>query len=164
VSQDAAILDESVAENLRFARPEATEEDIWNALKRAKAMEFVESLPNGLETRLGERGTKLSGGQKQRLSLARALLQDTPILILDEPTSALDSETEQDIQRAINDLREGGETTILIIAHRLSTIRHSDKIVVMAQGRIIEEGSHKELMVSDEWYAKVSGMQAADST
>ena len=161
VSQDAAVLDDTVAENLRFAKPGATEEEILDALQRAQAGEFVRSLPDGLDTRLGERGTKLSGGQKQRLSLARALLQDTGVLILDEPTSALDSETERDIQRAIDDLRLHGETTVVIIAHRLSTIRHSDKIVVMEDGRVVEQGTHQELMVSDDWYARVSGMQSS---
>lgn len=163
VSQDAAILDDSVAENLRFARPDATEEQIWDALDRARAREFVESLPEGLQTRLGERGTMLSGGQKQRLSLARALLQDTGVLILDEPTSALDSETEKDIQKAIDALRKAGGKTIVIIAHRLSTIRHADQIVVMSQGRVMEQGTHEELMVSEDWYARVSGMQSADA-
>ncbi len=161
VSQDAAILDDTVAANLRFARPDADEDAIWLALERARAAEFVRSLPEGLDTRLGERGTRLSGGQKQRLSLARALLQGTGVLILDEPTSALDSETERDIQRAIDGLREAGGTTIVIIAHRLSTIRGADQIAVLTDGRVTEQGSHAELLVSEEWYSRVSGMQSA---
>ena len=164
VSQDAVILDDTVAENLRFSRPGATEDEIWDALGRACAADFVRSLPLGLKSRLGERGTKLSGGQKQRLSLARALLQDAGILILDEPTSALDSETERDIQRAIDDLRERGGATIVIIAHRLSTIRSADQIVVLDGGRVVEMGTHADLMISEEWYARVSGMQSAGAS
>lgn len=160
VSQDAAILDDTVSANMRFVRPGATDEEIWSALERARAKEFVAALPRGLETRLGERGTRLSGGQKQRLSLARALLQDVGVLILDEPTSALDSETERDIQQAIDDLRTGGETTVIIIAHRLSTIRGADRIVVLEGGRIVEQGTHEELMVSEDWYSRISGMQS----
>ncbi len=161
VSQDAAILDDTVAGNLRFVRPDATDDDLWDALSRARAGEFVTALPKGLETRLGERGVVLSGGQKQRLSLARALLQRTGVLILDEPTSALDSETERDIQQAIDDLRRRGEATVVIIAHRLSTIRGADRIVVLEGGSITEQGTHAELMVSEEWYSRVSGMQSA---
>tara|TARA_A100001015_G_scaffold319008_1_gene440624 strand:- start:3868 stop:5664 length:1797 start_codon:yes stop_codon:yes gene_type:complete len=163
VSQDAAILNDSVAENVRFANYKATNEEIWIALKQAKASEFVESLTNRLGTTLGERGIKLSGGQKQRLSLARALLQKAGLLILDEPTSALDSETEQDFKEVIDELRNRGETTIIIIAHRFSTIVNADKIVVLENGRIIEEGSHDELVLSEKWYARVSGIQAIEN-
>jgi ABC-type multidrug transport system fused ATPase/permease subunit len=159
VSQDAFILNDTVRANLSFARPEAGEEDIWEALDRARAREFVESLPKGLDSVLGERGVTLSGGQRQRLSLARALVQDSPLLVLDEPTSALDSEVEKDIQQAIEEMRARGRITIIIIAHRLSTIRDADQIVVLSGGRVAEQGTHRELMVSEEWYAKVSGMQ-----
>ena len=148
---------------MRFARYEASEKEIWEALTQAKANEFVASLPDGLNTSLGERGVKLSGGQKQRLSLARALLQKARILILDEPTSALDSETERDIKSVIDELRSRGETTIIIIAHRLSTIYDADKIVVLENGCVVEEGSHDELVLSDEWYSRVSGMQSVGS-
>ena len=163
VSQDSSILNDSVTENVRFARYEASEKEIWEALTQAKAHEFVASLPDGLNTSLGERGVKLSGGQKQRLSLARALLQKARILILDEPTSALDSETERDIKSVIDELRSRGEITIIIIAHRLSTIYDADKIVVIENGCVVEEGSHDELVLSDEWYSRVSVMQSVKS-
>lgn len=159
VSQDAAILDETVAANLRFVRPEATDDQLWNALEQAQAAEFVRAMDAGLQTLLGERGTRLSGGQKQRLSLARALLQESDILVLDEPTSALDSETEEGIQKALAEIRTKGCATVVIIAHRLSTIRDADRIVVLMGGRIVEQGSHEQLVISEDWYARVSGMQ-----
>jgi subfamily B ATP-binding cassette protein MsbA len=160
VSQDAVILDDTVAENLRFVRPEATDADLWEALSKAQASAFVAALPEGLQTRLGERGTSLSGGQRQRLSLARALLQEATIHILDEPTSALDSETEQAIQRALEELRHAANVTVIVIAHRLATIRGADQIVVLREGRVVERGSHADLMVSEDWYSRVSEIQA----
>jgi ABC-type multidrug transport system fused ATPase/permease subunit len=111
---------------------------------------------------LGERGTRLSGGQKQRLSLARALLQGTGILILDEPTSALDYEPEQGIQKALDALRARGGVTVIIIAHRLSTIRNADRIVVLKSGRVVEQGTHGQLLVGEEWYSRVAGIQAGN--
>lgn len=159
VSQDAATLDDTVAENLRFVRPDATDDELWRALERAQAADFVRAMDSGLQTVLGERGTRLSGGQKQRLSLARALLQESSVLVLDEPTSALDSETEEGIQRALADIRRRGKVTIVIIAHRLSTIRDADQIVVLMEGRLVEHGSHDQLMISEDWYARVSGIQ-----
>lgn len=158
VSQDAAIFDGTIADNLLFVRPEATEDELWAALAQAQADDFVRSFEDGLQTCLGERGTRLSGGQKQRLSLARALLQKTSVLILDEPTSALDSETERDIQKSFDELRAKEQKTIIIIAHRLSTIRSADKIVVLINGRITEQGSHDNLVLSEEWYATATGM------
>ncbi len=163
VSQDAFILDDTVAQNLRFVRPDATEDEIWAALSRAQATDFVRSLDHGLDTQLGERGTRLSGGQKQRLSFARALLQDASIMILDEPTSALDSETERDVQMALDILRASGNVTVIIIAHRLSTIRNADQIVVLMNGRVVEQGAHNDLTLSEDWYARVSGMQSANA-
>jgi ABC-type multidrug transport system fused ATPase/permease subunit len=162
VSQDTSILDGTVAENLRFVRPEANETELWGALAIAQAAEFVRSLPEGIESPLGERGIRLSGGQKQRLSLARGLLQKTSILILDEPTSALDYETEQGIRNALEELRTKGDVTVIIIAHRLSTIRNADQIVVMKGGCVIEQGTHEQLMVSEDWYSRVVGMQAGE--
>lgn len=163
VSQDTVILDETVAANLRFVRPEATDAEVWAALSKAQAAAFVEALPYGLQTRLGERGTNLSGGQRQRLSLARALLQQPALLILDEPTSALDAETEHAIQRALDELRSAEKVTVIVIAHRLATIRGADQIVVLRDGQIVERGSHTDLMVSEDWYARVSEMQAGTS-
>jgi subfamily B ATP-binding cassette protein MsbA len=160
VSQDAVVLDATVSENLRFACPEADDNALWQALSKAQAADFVRSLDHGLETRLGEHGIRLSGGQKQRISLARALLQDSKVLILDEPTSALDSETERDIQDTMDDLRKMGNVTVIVIAHRFSTVRNADHIVVLKDGRVAEQGSHDQLLVSEDWYARISGMQA----
>lgn len=162
VSQESAFLSGSIRENLLFVKTDADENEIRHALTLAHALEFVNALPQGLDTHLGDHGVRLSGGQRQRLSLARALLQDTSMLILDEPTSALDSETEADIQRAIEMLRAEGKT-IVIIAHRFSTIRHADHIVVLQNGNIREQGSHDDLMISEQWYARVSNMQSTNS-
>jgi subfamily B ATP-binding cassette protein MsbA len=163
VSQEASLLDDTVRENLRFVRPEAGEDELWHALAGAQAAEFVSAFPNGLDTELGERGTRLSGGQRQRLSLARALLQGNSILVLDEPTSALDYETEAGVQKALAELRARGDRTVIIIAHRLSTIRNADKIIVLQDGRVTEEGMHDELATNEDWYARAAGIQAAAS-
>lgn len=159
VSQDAALFNASVRYNLLFSKPDATEEDLWDVLEKARAADFVRALPGGLETVIGERGTQVSGGQRQRLSLARALLEGAPILIMDEPTSALDSETEKEIQSAIESMRKTRELTIVVIAHRLSTIRSADKIAVVMDGRVVEEGTHDELMATGRWYSQLSILQ-----
>lgn len=159
VSQDTFIFNDTIRNNLAFIRPEASEADIKKAMDQALVSEFVDRLPQGWDTVLGERGTRLSGGQKQRLSLARALLQRAPILVLDEATSALDSEKEMDIQAAIRDLRGEGRVTLVVIAHRLSTIREADTIIVLDQGRVVEQGPHSKLMHNAEWYARVSSLQ-----
>jgi ABC-type multidrug transport system fused ATPase/permease subunit len=140
----------------------ASRQDVEAALAKAKAEDFVRSLPDGLDTVLGERGLRLSGGQRQRLSLARAFIKKAPIMILDEPTSALDSEVERDIQSVIGEMRRTGEATIVIIAHRLSTVRNADKIVILTGGRVVEEGSHEELTARDSWYAKMLKMQGEE--
>lgn len=160
VSQEAAILNDTVLANVAFGVDGADREAVREALGKARALDFVEALPAGLDTVLGERGTKLSGGQRQRLSLARAFLRRTPVLILDEPTSALDSEVERDIQEAIAEVRQAGTTTVLIIAHRMSTIRAADKIVVLKNGRVVQEGRHDELMADGQWYSMVNSLQA----
>jgi ATP-binding cassette subfamily B protein len=139
VPQDISLFHRSVMENIRYARPEATEAEVLAAATVARCREFIEALPDGFATMVGDRGVKLSGGQRQRLAIARALLKDAPILLLDEATSALDSESEQAIQSALDRLMEG--RTVIAIAHRLSTLRNFDRIVVMDAGRVVQDGS-----------------------
>jgi ABC-type multidrug transport system fused ATPase/permease subunit len=144
VTQESFLFNGSVRDNLRFANPECSEESLWHALECANAKGFVERLPEGLDTLVGERGVKLSVGEKQRIAIARVVLKDPPILILDEATASVDNETERLIQQALERLMEG--RTCLVIAHRLSTVRHADRILVMRGGRICEEGTHEVLM------------------
>ena len=132
VSQETVLFDDTVKNNIAYGRPEASEEEVVQAAKAAYAMEFIERLPMGLETLVGENGVKLSGGQRQRLAIARAILRDPPILILDEATSSLDSESEKLVQGALSNLMK--DRTTLVIAHRLSTIQHADRIVVLDKG------------------------------
>jgi ATP-binding cassette, subfamily B, bacterial len=132
-----------VRENIRYARPEATDGDVMAAARAARCDGFIGELPQGYETIVGERGTKLSGGQRQRIAIARALLKDAPIIVLDEATSALDSASEMEIQQALNVLMQG--RTVLAIAHRLSTVANFDRVVVLEQGEIVEDGSPAEL-------------------
>jgi ATP-binding cassette, subfamily B, bacterial len=163
VLQDVFLFHGTVRDNILFGRPEATEEEMIAAARAANADEFIEQLPDGYDTLIGERGTRLSGGQKQRLSIARALLKDSPILILDEATSAVDTETERLIQQALERLMVG-RTTILI-AHRLSTIRRADKIVVLEGKQVVEAGTHAELMDNDGLYRRlVLAQQELDVT
>ena len=138
VPQDISLFHRSVRENIRYARPEATEEQVLAAAEAARCRDFIEALPQGFDTVVGDRGTKLSGGQRQRLAIARALLKDAPILLLDEATSALDSESEQAIQAALDVLMRG--RTVIAIAHRLSTLKRFDRIVVMDSGRVVDDG------------------------
>jgi subfamily B ATP-binding cassette protein MsbA len=156
VSQDVVLFDDSISNNIAFGRP-ARPEDIERAAKAAHVLEFAAKLPQGMETTVGERGVLLSGGQKQRISIARALLKDAPILILDEATSALDTESERTIQAALEELMLN--RTTLVIAHRLSTIEKADRIVVMDSGRIVEVGSHAELLARNGAYAALHRMQ-----
>jgi len=164
VSQEGFLFNDTIENNIRYGKPDATEQDVVEAARMAYAEEFIGRFPEGFKTVVGERGTKLSGGQKQRVILARALVQKAQIIILDEPTSSLDSESEYYIQKAIDRIREEEKITIIVIAHRLSTIKSADQIVVLDEGRVIECGSHKELMHEDRWYADMVRMQAAEAT
>ena len=157
VPQEAVIFATSVLENVRYARPDATPEDVRAACVAAYADEFVSRLPQAYDTDLGERGVRLSGGQRQRIAIARALLADRPILLLDEATSALDAESERLVQAALEKLMKN--RTTLVIAHRLATVQQADRIVVMDQGRIVETGSHAELVRQDGLYAHLARLQ-----
>ena len=158
VTQDAILFNDTVKNNVQLGVQKATDEEIINALKVANAWEFVKDLPQGIETNIGDGGNKLSGGQKQRLSIARAVLKNPPIMILDEATSALDTESEQLVQRALEQLMEN--RTSLVIAHRLSTIQKSNLIVVMRKGAIVEQGKHDELLAKKGEYYKLVTMQS----
>jgi ABC-type multidrug transport system fused ATPase/permease subunit len=161
VMQESILLSGSIADNLRFARTEATDEEIRAAARLAHAEEFILRLPQGYDTRVGERGALLSGGQRQRLAIARAILRDPALLILDEPTSALDYESERLIQQALDNLARG--RTVITIAHRLSTIRHADRIIVLNEGRIVEQGTFAQLSASGGYFAKLLGSQPAEA-
>jgi subfamily B ATP-binding cassette protein MsbA len=158
VSQDVVLFDDTIAVNVGYgALHEASETEVRRALQAANLLEFVDSLPLGLQTRVGENATRLSGGQRQRLAIARALIKNAPILILDEATSALDNESERQVQASLETLMKG--RTTLVIAHRLSTVQNADKIVVMDQGRVVEQGSHTELLARGGAYAGLYQMQ-----
>jgi ATP-binding cassette subfamily B protein len=157
VPQDPVIFATSVLENVRYGRPEATEAQVRAACDAAYATEFIERIPEGFASYLGERGVRLSGGQRQRIAIARAILADRPVLLLDEATSALDAESERMVQLALERLMAG--RTVLIIAHRLATVRHADRIAVMERGRIIATGSHDELTQSNPLYARLAALQ-----
>jgi subfamily B ATP-binding cassette protein MsbA len=157
VTQHTILFNDTVRNNIAYGDPDCPEEQLIAAARAAHALEFIEQLPHGFETVIGEAGLNLSGGQRQRISIARAILKDAPILILDEATSALDTESEREVQKALENLMRN--RTTLVIAHRLSTIRKADRIIVMQQGRIVEQGSHEQLLARKGLYETLHSMQ-----
>ena len=159
VSQDTIIFAESVIDNIRYGSPSATDEQVRAAARSALASTFIEQLPQGYNTLLGERGVMLSGGQRQRIAIARAMLKNAPILLLDEATSALDQESEKLVQTAIERVMRG--RTTLVIAHRLATVINADRILVIDGGRLVEEGTHASLINAGGVYSRLAGLQLA---
>jgi ATP-binding cassette subfamily B protein len=159
VQQDVYLFAGTVAENLRYGRPDASDAELEAAARAANAHDFIIALPHGYDTDIGQRGVKLSGGQRQRITIARAFLKNPEILIFDEATSALDNESERAVQQALLSLANG--RTTLVIAHRLSTVRHADRILVLTADGIVEQGTHDELMAQDGVYANLHSVQAS---
>jgi len=158
VTQESILFNDTVHNNIAFGMPDATREQVAEAARIANADAFINQLPQGYDTNIGDRGAKLSGGQRQRIAIARAVLKNPPLLILDEATSALDTESERLVQDALTRLM-GGRTS-LVIAHRLSTIRHADLIVVLQDGRIVERGTHEDLVANHGLYSHLCKLQA----
>ncbi len=157
VPQDTVLFNDTIAYNIRYGRPDASDEEVRAAAEMAQIADFIASLPKGYETPVGERGLKLSGGEKQRVAIARTILKAPPILILDEATSALDTHTEQEIQAALEAVSRN--RTTLVIAHRLSTVINADEIIVLRGGEIAERGTHKSLLAKDGLYAQMWNRQ-----
>ena len=161
VPQDPALFHRSLRENIAYARDHVDDEHVTSAATNASALNFIERLPKGFDTPVGERGVKLSGGERQRVALARAFLADARILILDEATSSLDTQTERDVQDAMKRLAK--DRTTILIAHRLSTVREADRILVFDQGRIVEQGTHAALVAAGGVYAKLNALSVGDT-
>jgi ATP-binding cassette subfamily B protein len=157
VPQDAVIFSANAMDNIRYGRPEASDVEVLAAAQAAFADEFLSTLPEGYQTFLGERGVRLSGGQRQRIAIARALLKNPPLLLLDEATSALDAHSERMVQAALEAAMRG--RTTLVIAHRLATVQRADRIVVLDHGRVVESGSHAELLANGGTYARLAALQ-----
>jgi ATP-binding cassette subfamily B protein len=157
VPQDSTVFSTSALENIRYGKPQASDDEVRAAAKAAFAHDFISALPEGYDTFLGERGVRLSGGQRQRISIARAMLKNPPLLLLDEATSALDAESERMVQAALEAAMK--DRTTLVIAHRLATVLRADRIVVMEGGRIVDQGTHAELVARGGLYARLAAMQ-----
>ena len=161
VTQTIILFPGTVMQNIAYGKEDATEEEIISSAKIAEAHDFIMNLPNSYDTQIGEGGHKLSGGQRQRLSIARAVLKDAPILILDEATSSVDNETEEALQKSLETISK--DRTTIVIAHRLSTIRHSDSIIVLESGKVVESGTHEELLDNKLQYYKLWNVQNRSS-
>jgi ATP-binding cassette subfamily B protein len=161
VDQHITLFPTTILENIRYGRPSATDEEVVEAAAVAEAASFVELLPKGWATLVGEGGHRLSGGQRQRVAIARAVLKDAPLLVLDEATSAVDNETEAALQRSIE--RISRDRTTIVIAHRLSTVRHADRILVFEEGRVVEDGTHDRLVGENGVYSRLWSVQTGDT-
>ena len=157
VPQDAVIFSSSALENIRYGKPDATDDEVKAAATAAFADEFIQRLPEGYDTFLGERGVRLSGGQRQRIAIARAMLKNSPLLLLDEATSALDAESERMVQAALESAMKG--RTTLVVAHRLATVQQADRILVLDHGQLVEQGTHTELVARGGVYARLAALQ-----
>ena len=160
VTQQTILFNDTVYNNIAYGRQGCTREEVVEAARAAYALDFIQELPKGFDTVIGESGARLSGGERQRVSIARAILKDTPILILDEATSSLDTESERQVQQALENLMQ--RRTTIVIAHRLSTIKNADRIIVMKEGRIVEEGTHDQLLARHGEYELLHNMQYVD--
>jgi subfamily B ATP-binding cassette protein MsbA len=157
VTQEIVLFNDTVADNIAYGMPDVDEEALEQVADRAHALGFIQELPRGFQTRIGEGGIRLSGGQRQRIAIARALMKDAPILILDEATSSLDTESEREVQAALESLMR--DRTTIVIAHRLSTVYRADKIIVLDQGKIVEEGKHEDLLAKNGVYRRLYDLQ-----